>query len=66
MGDDEIVLKPKKIIDKDQVWFWTKRWQKGEKEADEDIHAGRIHHFPDSKSAIAYLHKQSGMKKGKD
>lgn len=66
MGDDEIVLKPKKIIDKDQVWFWTKRWQKGEKEAEEDVYAGRIHPFPDSKSAIAYLHNQPGMKKGED
>ncbi len=26
-----IVLKPKKLIDSDQAWFWTKEWQKGEK-----------------------------------
>lgn len=51
----EIVLKVKKLIDKDQAWFWTKRWQEGEKQADEDIKAGRVYHFPDVESAIASL-----------
>ena len=31
-----------KFIDKDQLWFWTKEWQKKEREADEDIKNGRI------------------------
>ena len=26
----------------DQKWFWTERWQQMEREADEDIAAGRI------------------------
>jgi AbrB family looped-hinge helix DNA binding protein len=55
--DNEIVLKVKKLIDKDQAWFWTKRWQEGEREADEDIKAGRVYEFPDADSAIAALHK---------
>ncbi|MDD2251927.1 MAG: AbrB/MazE/SpoVT family DNA-binding domain-containing protein [Dehalococcoidales bacterium] len=55
----EVVLKLKKLIDKEQTWFWTKRWQQGEKEAEEDILSGRIHEFTDSKSAISYLHKLS-------
>ena len=60
--DGEIVLKVKKLIDKDQAWFWTKRWQQGEKEAEEDIRSGRVHHFPDAKSAIAHLHSQPDKK----
>jgi AbrB family looped-hinge helix DNA binding protein len=55
--DGEIVLKVKKLVDKDEAWFWTKRWQEGEKEADEDIKAGRVYSFPDAKSAIASLHE---------
>jgi AbrB family looped-hinge helix DNA binding protein len=55
--DGEIVLKLKKLVDKDQAWFWTKRWQEGEREADEDIKAGRVYSFPDAKSAIASLHE---------
>jgi len=56
--DGEIVLKPKKLVDKEQAWFWTERWQQGEKEAEEDIKAGRIYRFPDADSAIAALHKE--------
>lgn len=37
-----IILKPKKLIDLDQAWFWTKEWQEKEREADEDIAQGRI------------------------
>ena len=30
---------------KSQVYFWTSRWQGGEREADEDIKAGRVKVF---------------------
>jgi antitoxin MazE len=52
---NQVVLKVKKLIDKDQAWFWTERWQKGEREAEEDIKAGRVYEFPDADSAIAAL-----------
>ena len=61
----EIVLKLVKAVDKDQTWFWTKRWQQGEEEAEENIRAGRVHRFPDSKSAVAHLHTQAGIKQRK-
>ncbi len=63
--DGEIVLKLKKLVDKEQTWFWTKRWQQGEKEAEEDIRAGRVHRFPDAKSAVAHLHRQAGEKRSR-
>jgi AbrB family looped-hinge helix DNA binding protein len=37
-----LVLTPVKVIKKDQEYFWTREWQEGEKEADEDIMAGRV------------------------
>ncbi len=40
--DGHLILTPYKLIPKDQAWFWTKEWQKGEREADEDIAAGRV------------------------
>jgi antitoxin MazE len=43
--EDEIVIRPVLIIDKTQSWFWTKKWQKAEREADEDIKAGRVKTF---------------------
>lgn len=61
----EIVLKVKKLVDKEQAWFWTERWQQGEKAAEADIHAGRVHRFPDAKSAVAFLHDQTKKKQRK-
>jgi len=40
--DGEIVMVPKKLIDASQAWFWSPEWQRGEREVDEDIRAGRI------------------------
>lgn len=37
-----IVMRPKKLIDADQAWFWTDEWQRGEREASEDIVRGRV------------------------
>ncbi len=37
-----IIMRPKKLIDADQAWFWTENWQKGEREASEDIARGRV------------------------
>ena len=53
--DGEVVFTVKKLVDKDQAWFWTKRWQEGEKKAEEDIRAGRITHFENAKEAITHL-----------
>ena len=57
--DGEIVLRVKKLVDKEQAWFWTRRWQEGEREAEEDIRTGRIHSFDSAKEAIAFLHKRA-------
>ena len=56
--DGKIVLRVKKLVDKEQAWFWTKRWQEGEREAEEDIRAGRVHRFDTAKEAIAFLRKR--------
>jgi antitoxin MazE len=40
--DNAIVLIPKKLVPKDQEWFWSKEWQEREKEADEAIANGEI------------------------
>jgi len=37
-----IVLVPKKLVPKDQEWFWTQEWQKMEREADEAIDKGEV------------------------
>jgi antitoxin PrlF len=39
--EEGILLRPQKVIDATQAWFWTPAWQQGEKEADADLAAGR-------------------------
>jgi bifunctional DNA-binding transcriptional regulator/antitoxin component of YhaV-PrlF toxin-antitoxin module len=51
-----LVGKPKKLIDADQTWFWTKEWQEGEHEAEEDIKTGRIKEY---KSVREFLNRRN-------
>lgn len=37
-----LLLIPRKLISKDQSWFWTKEWQEKEREADEAIDRGEL------------------------
>jgi antitoxin MazE len=43
--DGEIVLRPHIPVPSDQTWFWTERWQKMEREADDDIAARHVASF---------------------
>lgn len=42
MVPEGILLKPQKVIDATQAWFWTSAWQAGEREASLDIAEGRV------------------------
>ena len=39
--EGRIVMTPKTLIDSDQAWFWTDRWQAMEREVDAEVAAGR-------------------------
>ena len=62
VSEEGVILTPKKLIDKSQAYFWTPAWQAAEREADEDIAAGRVHQFEDVDDAIAHLHKRRAVK----
>ncbi len=40
--NNELVLKPVKMVHPDEAYFHTKEWQTGEREADRDIVAGDV------------------------
>jgi hypothetical protein len=42
-------------IDPEQAWFWTHEWQTKEREADEDLAAGRVTHYESDKELLAAL-----------
>ncbi len=52
---DKAVIVPKKLVDKSQAYFWTKEWQTAEREADEDIKAGRVKSFDSVEELIKDL-----------
>ncbi len=55
--DGVIELRPKKTIDASQSWFWTERWQRMEREADEDYAAGRYKTFNSAEEFLAELER---------
>jgi len=55
MTEDGILLRPKKVIDATQTWFWTPEWQAGEREADRDIRLGRGEVFKSGEEFLSAL-----------
>lgn len=55
MVPEGILLRPKKMIDSTQAWFWTPSWQGGEAEASSDIAAGRTEVFDSDEDFLASL-----------
>jgi len=53
--EGEILLKPRKLIDPSQDWFWTPEWQEHERQADEDIEAGRVKRSASAEELIEEL-----------
>ncbi len=55
MTREGILLRPRKVVDSAQAWFWTERWQSREREAAEDLRAGRARTYKSDKEFLAAL-----------
>ena len=53
--DGGILLRPCKVIDSTQAWFWRPEWQAGEREAAADLAAGRSRVLESSEAFLASL-----------
>jgi antitoxin PrlF len=53
--EDGILLRPGKVIDATQAWFWTPDWQAREREAAADLTAGRGRVFESSEEFLSSL-----------
>jgi len=53
--DGGVLLRPMKLIDATQAWFWTPEWQEGERQADADIAAGRVDRYDSGEEFLAAL-----------
>ena len=61
--DGVLELRPETGIDPSQAWFWAPRWQQMEREADEDIAAGRYETFANVEE---FLHRLDEYAEGLD
>lgn len=53
--DRRVEMVPAALIPKDQLWFWTSEWQQKEREADQDIAAGRVKEFGSAEDLLQDL-----------
>jgi len=58
LADDRVVLTPKQVVDKSQAYFWSEEWQAAEREAEEDIRAGRVQVFNGVEELLADLESE--------
>ena len=50
-----VVVSRAQIIPPEQAWFWSQRWQALEREAQEDIAAGRVSEYDNVEAALSAL-----------
>jgi AbrB family looped-hinge helix DNA binding protein len=60
--DGSLHLIPKVAIDRSQAYFWTERWQQGERQADQDLKDGRFQDFENMDDFIHSLQDQAEAK----
>jgi hypothetical protein len=51
-----VVRRKPKNVPKDQEWYWSKQWQKWERQADEEMARGEFKEFDSVEELIADLH----------
>jgi AbrB family looped-hinge helix DNA binding protein len=54
----QIVLKPRKLIDPSQGWYWTKEWQEMEAEVDDELEKDAVSpKFKSAEEGLKWLKK---------
>lgn len=54
-ADGTVRLVPQIAVERSQAYFWTRRWQDGERKADDDLIDGRYRDFAGMDDLIADL-----------
>lgn len=54
---DGLLIKPVETIDRSQSWFWSQKWQEGEKKVNREKKKGQIKSFDTLEDFLKDLHK---------
>ena len=52
-----VIVERAQLIPPDQAWFWSERWQRLEREVQQDIEKNRIHQFDSTEETLNFLNK---------
>lgn len=63
MTPEGILLRPQRLIDATQAWFWSPDWQAGEREVDADRAAGRVESFSSGEEFLDALRTRAKGRK---
>ena len=53
-----LILTPKRAVDLEEAWFWSKEWQEAEREVDAHVKAGRVKKARSAEELIRELKKK--------
>lgn len=56
--DGSILLIPQVSIPAHQAYFWTRRWEEGEKKASRDIQDGRVQKYSSPEKLFSHLDRK--------
>jgi len=57
-----ILLRPQRLVDASQAWFWSREWQEGEREVDRLYAAGEYEVFDSGEAMIEELRSMAKKK----
>jgi len=61
-----VIVSRAQIIDPDQAWFWSDRWQRMEHEAQTDLDAGRVSEYSNLEDALSALDQAEAIDDAED
>jgi len=61
-----VIVERVQIIPPDQAWFWSERWQRLEREVQQDIEKNKIHQFDSDDDAVRFLNEAAGEYNAED
>jgi len=51
----QVIVEHAQIVDPEQTWFWTEKWQQAERESRADYEKGEYFEFDNAAEAIRFL-----------
>ena len=61
-----VIVERVQLIPPDQAWFWSERWQRMERDAQQDITKNRIQQFDSIEETLSFLNKAAGENNAED